>query len=111
MTNHLLPDPKALVQLGPRRQRRETISTARKVISSLSNDLRQIDQRLGTLSAAIPPQGDQFDVLEELGAGVRCVRSDLMTDAIEPLEALAHLDDEGLFRRYEERLKMGATVK
>ncbi len=59
--------------LDVHRQRRQTLHMARRIIGSLVNDLRQVDQRLGTLAATIPKPGDQFELLEEIGDGVRCV--------------------------------------
>ncbi len=92
--------------LDVHRQRRQTFHMARRIIASLANDLRQIDQRLGTLAATIPKPGDQFELLEEIGDGVRCVRGDLLADAIETLESLAYLDDDALCRRHAERNRL-----
>jgi hypothetical protein len=38
-----------------------------------------------------------------MAAGLRCVRSDLLADAIETMEVLATADDAELRRRFEER--------
>ena len=105
MTHQVIPVPE-IDPLAARRQRRRTFHMARRVIGSLASDLRTIDERLGTLAAAIPQPGDDFELLEELGVGVRCVRGDLLADAIETLEALAYVDDDGLCRRYEERQRL-----
>ena len=106
MTTRLLVSKNSPTPLDVRRQRRETFHMARRIIGSLVNDLRQIDQRLGTLAAAIPKPGEQFELLEEIGDGVRCVRGDLLTDAIETLESLAYLDDDALCRRHSERQRL-----
>ena len=106
MTTRLLVSKNTPTPLDVRRQRRETFHMARRIIGSLVNDLRQIDQQLGTLAAAIPKPGEQFELLEEVGDGVRCVRGDLLADAIETLESLAYLDDDALCRRHAERQRL-----
>ena len=106
MTTPLVFSTSVIDPLEARRQRRQTYHMARRIVGSLAKDLRAIDERLGTLAAAIPQPGPDFDLLEEFGVGVRCVRGDLLGDAIETLEVLAHVDDDGLCRRYEERQRL-----
>ena len=86
-----------------RRQRRTSIQTVRGAIACLAEKVHDIDRRIGALTSTMPEAGTSFDVLAELGAGLRCVQSDLLADVIETLEALASLDDEALRRRFEER--------
>ncbi len=64
-TTRLLVSKNSPTPLDVRRQCRETFHMARRIIGSLVNDLRQIDQHLGTLAAAIPKPGEQFELPED----------------------------------------------
>ena len=79
-----------------RRRRRALARTPRGAIGSLAKDLRALDRRMGSLVETLPEPGPTFEPLSELATGLACVRSDLLADAIETLEALATLDDEAL---------------
>ena len=103
MKRNLISDPAAYT---PRRARRRNYHIARRALATFVDQLREIDQRLAILASAIPEPGKEFDVYEELGRGVRCVRTDLLEDAIITLETLAYLDDDALIRRHEERCRL-----
>ena len=86
-----------------KREQRTLIQTVRGAIACLAEKVHDIDRRIESLTSKMPEAGSSFDVLAELGAGLRCVRSDLLADAVETLDALASLDDEALRQRFEER--------
>ena len=51
----------------------------------------------------MPTLGESLHPLSELAAGLTCVRSDLLADAIDTLEALATSDADTLRKRSEDR--------
>ncbi|MEM7583353.1 MAG: hypothetical protein AAF560_08240 [Acidobacteriota bacterium] len=62
------------------------------------NELRAIDRRLAELADSIAP-GLGHRLPDELESGTQCVRSDLLSDAIETLEALGQATEESVIRR------------
>ena len=79
---------------------------ARAELQMIASTLRRQKVALGLVIASLSQatvEGDGFDVARELAGGAECVRTDLLTDAIETLETLAKLDDEALRRRFEQR--------
>ena len=88
----------------------ETSMTARRAQSALletADELRQIDRRLADLAGAIVPQPGRV-LPEELRGGAQCVRTDLLRDAIETLNALGHATEREVTRR---RLEVDAAVE
>ena len=86
-----------------RRRRQASIRRIQRTIGTLTDDLRALDALLGGISQELPNGGPSFDTLAEVGEGLRCVRADLLADAIETLDALATLDDGELRRRFDRR--------
>ena len=93
----------ASTRITPRHRPGALARTPQGAIGSLVQDLRTLDRRLRTLVETLPAPTSSFNPLSELCAGLTCVRSDLLADAIETLEALATLDDDALYQRFEER--------
>lgn len=85
------------------RQRPAGVSRVRGAIRAVTADLRALDALVGGIAQELPRAGESFDVLAEVGEGLRCVRTDLLADAIETLDALATLEDTELRRRFERR--------
>ncbi len=84
-------------------QRPATVRRVRGAIRTLAADLRALDALIGGIAQELPQGGTTFEALAELGEGLRCVRTDLLADAIETLDALATLDEAELRRRFERR--------
>ena len=86
-----------------RHQRQAVLQSLRGTVTNLLTDLRNLDARIDGMTQALPTPGTHFDALAEMASGLRCVRSDLLADAIETLEVLATADDAELRHRFEER--------
>lgn len=78
---------------------------SQSAIQSVATELRRIDNRLAEISRRLQGSGDPrgFDVPTELRGAVDCVRSDLLTDAIETLSFAATASEADLHRSFEER--------
>lgn len=87
---------------GSKRQRRADLLRVQKAIGTLGKDLKSLDAVVGGIARELPDPEASFDALAELGEALRCVKTDLLADAIETLDALATLDDAELRRRYEQ---------
>ena len=101
----LQPTPSARSASASTDTRRQQASIRRiqRTIGTLTDDLRALDALIGGIAQELPNSGPSFDALAEVGEGLRCVRTDLLADAIETLDALATLDDTELRRRFERR--------
>ena len=86
-----------------KRRRQVSIRRIQRTIGTLADDLRALDALLRGIAQELPNGGSAFDALAEVGEGLRCVRTDLLADAIETLDALATLDDTELRRRFDRR--------
>ena len=93
----------ASTRITPRHRPGALARTPQGAIGSLVQDLRAFDHRIRSLVETLPVPTAKFHPLSELAAGLSCVRSDLLADAIETLEALAKLDDDTLRQRFEDR--------
>ena len=79
---------------------------AQQTLGMLARELARLDERLGVLAENVTP--DPAAVLPaELMAGVARVRSDLLSDAISTLSALAVLTEDTALER---RVEVAATV-
>ena len=90
---------------GPPAADQPTTSGTQIAIQSVATELRRIDDRLADISRRLHDSGDHrgFDAPTELRSAVDCVRSDLLTDAIETLSFAATASEEDLHRSFEER--------
>ena len=86
-----------------KRQRRTDLRRVQRAIGTLLKDLRALDSLIGGIARELPEPEASFDALAEVGKGLRCVKTDLLADAIETLDTLATLDDAELRRRFEQR--------
>ena len=86
-----------------RRRRQASIRRIQRTIDTLADDLRALDALIGGIAQELPGAGESFDVLAEVGEGLRCVKTDLLADAIETLQVLATVDEAELRRRFEQR--------
>ena len=84
-------------------QRQAVLRSTRGDIATLADDLRALDVRIAGIVEGLPTQAATFDALTELADGLRCVQTDLLSDAIETLDALSSRDDAELRRRFEVR--------
>ncbi len=82
-----------------------TTSGPQVAIQNVATELRRIDDRLAEISRRLQGSGDHrgFDIQTELRSAVDCVRSDLLTDAIETLSFAATASEADLHRSFEER--------
>lgn len=77
------------------------IPQAQEALVGIVADLRQLDGRLHALIEKITPESDKL-LPAELRAGAECIRTDLLSDAISTLSALAVLTEaDALQRRVE----------
>ena len=90
---------------GPPAGGQPTASGTQSAIQSVATELRRIDDRLAEISRRLQGSGDPrgFNVPTELRSAVDCVRSDLLTDAIETLSFAATASEADLHRSSEER--------
>ena len=84
-------------------QRQAVLRSTRRDVAALADDLRALDARIAGIVEGLPTQAATFDSLAELADGLRCVQSDLLSDAIETLDALSSRNDTELRRRCAER--------
>jgi hypothetical protein len=84
-----------------------SIPEAQQQLVALAEDLRRFDERLSVLAAgvALDPQAI---LSTDLRVGVQCVRTDLLSDAIETLASLAELTEEAAVQR---RLEVADVVE
>ncbi len=73
------------------------IAESQKTLLAIATELRDLDQRLGVLTTLICPQPGRL-LPDELRGVVQCVRTDLLKDAIETLEALGRKTEEDALR-------------
>ena len=93
----------ASIRTAKRRRPGALARTPQGAIGSLVQDLQAFDHRIRSLVETLPVPTAKFHPLSELAAGLSCVRSDLLADAIDTLEALAASDDDALRQHFEER--------
>ena len=79
------------------------VGEARSALRAAAADLEAVYRRLSALAERLPVPCERFLTLAELRAAIDCVRADLLTDAIETLEAAATLSERELRRRFAER--------
>ncbi len=84
-------------------QRQAVLRSTRGDITTLADDLRALDARIAVIVKELPQSSASFDALAELADGLRCVQTDLLSDAIETLDALSSRDETELRRRFDER--------
>ena len=75
----------------------------RQDLLSLAADLEELDHELERLASTLPEATQTFDLLAELGEAARCVRLDLLADAIATLRHAATATEPELRRDFEER--------
>ena len=78
-----------------------TSITARRfqqTLLQLAGELADLDGRLGELADSIEPELGRA-LPGELRGGTQCVRTDLLRDAIDSLEALGHATEEGVLEK------------
>ncbi len=77
------------------------VRRAQSVILEIAEDLRRADRRLAEVVESLDPESAEA-LHEELVSVAQCVRTDLLSDAIETLYALScRTEDEALRRRLE----------
>lgn len=74
----------------------------RQIILTHAADLEEIDTALERLAENLPEAAQTFDLLAELGEAIRCVRLDLLADALKTLRFAATADEQTLRRDFEE---------
>ncbi len=80
---------------------RISIPDAQSSLLQTARELRAIDRRLAELAESIPQRlGHRLP--DELRDGAQCVRTDLLSDAIDTLEALGNASEESLSQRRHE---------
>jgi hypothetical protein len=77
------------------------VSEAQQQLAALAEELRRFDERLSTLAAAIAPDPEAI-LPAKLRAGIKVVRQDLLSDAIETLARLATLTEDAAVQRQAE---------
>lgn len=74
---------------------------AQCVLLEIAEDLRRADRRLAEVVDALDPESAEA-LHEELVSVAQCVRTDLLSDAIETLFSLGYRsEDEAMLRRLE----------
>ena len=86
-----------------RRRQQVSIRRIQRTIGTLAEDLRALDALIGGIAQELPPARETFDALAEVGEGLRCVKADLLADAVETLQVIATSNEADLLRRFEQR--------
>ena len=84
-----------------------SMSRAQQALREVANELHELDGRLAALTRSIVPRAGRL-LPAALQGGAECVRSDLLRDAIETLEALAGASEDDIARR---RLEIDAAAE
>ena len=78
-----------------------SLRRAQETFLETAAELQAIDHRLAAVADAITPRLGQI-LPSELEAGARCLRSDLLRDAIETLETLGRATEDSVRKRRSE---------
>ena len=77
------------------------VQRAQTLLLEIADDLRRADLRLSEVVEALDPESEEA-LHEELVSVAECVRTDLLSDAIETLSSLGYrTEDEAVRRRIE----------
>ena len=87
----------------------KTQAAIQEELREIGEAIRQIDEQLATIGIELPESIGPFDSSAELRAGIECVQTDLLADAIETLLVLATATESQLRESFEERQKWAAV--
>ena len=80
-----------------------TLQEAQQALQTIITGLRGIDAELAELSISLPEPTQEFEARAELGGVIRCVRADLLADAIATLEHAGSQGPLGLCVEFHDR--------